>query len=376
MNRTIARLADGRELIYFDDTANAKRDVVDRRPLPSCDGESHLRRDRVHDEWVVMAAHRQTRTHLPAADECPLCPSDADRLSEVPGDYDVVVFENRFPSLRGTSATVDSAARGRPAAVGRCEVVSFSPDHKSTFAQLGAARIQTVYEAWIDRTCALSALPGVEYVFVFENRGEEIGVTLHHPHGQIYAYPFVPPRVARSLEAAHRYRELCGGCLFCNILQLEIADAERIVATTPNFVAFVPEAARWPYEVHIYPMRHLPDLPSLTALERAELAVLHAEVLTRLDGVFGVAMPYIQAWSQAPVRSDPDLAHLRLEIFSARRAPGKLKHLAGSEAAAGVFINDVLPEQSARQLRDAGTPPPGALVAIGASKHRFTRSCG
>lgn len=354
LHRTVTTLADGRELIYFDDAAGAKRNTADRRTLDRITGRSHLRRDRVLDEWVVMAAHRQTRTHLPSADECPLCPSASDRLTEIPGEYDVVVFENRFPSLH-SAAHFEQAREParRPAGVGRCEVVAFTAEHGASFADLSPTRMATVYDAWSDRTLALSALPGVEYVFVFENRGEDIGVTLHHPHGQIYGYPFIPPKVARGLESARKHRETHGDCLFCDIVKEELA-GDRLVAKTTNFVAFVPEAAHWPYEVHVYPTRHLPDLPSLSASERGEVAALQADILTRFDKLFAeTSMPYIQAWSQAPVNADRDLAHLRLEIFSARRAPAKLKYLAGSEAAAGVFINDVLPELAAEQLRAA-----------------------
>ena len=354
------RLADGRELIYFDDAPDAQRKTTDDRDLEGASTQSQIRRDPVMDEWVVIASHRQSRTHLPPADQCPLCPSTADRLTEIPADdYDVVVFENRFPSLQGVpTGEADGTGDVRPG-VGRCEVVCFTSDHSSSFSQLSPERLSTVMDAWVDRIDALSQQPGVEYVFVFENRGEEIGVTLHHPHGQIYAYPFVPPRVARGLDSARRYREEHGGCLFCDVVKQEVADGERVVAETDSFVAFVPKAPHWPYEVHVYAKHHVADLPALSADERRELVLLQADVLDLFDGVFDTPMPYIMGWSQAPVRVDHDLAHLRLEVFSARRAAGKLKFLAGSEAAAGVFVNDVLPEQAAERLRGATRRRPG-----------------
>jgi UDPglucose--hexose-1-phosphate uridylyltransferase len=199
----------------------------------------------------------------------------------------------------------------------------------------------------------LSKLAGVEQVFIFENRGEEIGVTLSHPHGQIYALPFVPPRTQRTLRSAQRHRDHAGTCLFCTVIAAERGARVRVVAETEHWVAFVPHAARWPFEVHICPLRHLPDLPALDDAERAELAVLYLDVLRRFDGVFGTKMPYIAAWNQAPVRIDRALAHLYLQVFSIRRAPGKLKHLAGSESGAGVWINDVAPERAAELLRGA-----------------------
>jgi UDPglucose--hexose-1-phosphate uridylyltransferase len=349
------RLADGRELIYFDDTPGAQRKTTDDRDLETGVSQSEARRDPVMDEWVIMASHRQTRTHLPPADECPLDPSTEGRLTEIPADdYDVVVFENRFPSLHGVPGdSPDAELTDVRPGYGSCEVVCFTSDHTASFSQLSPERLSTVMDAWVDRTEELSKRPGVEYVFIFENRGEEIGVTLHHPHGQIYAYPFVPPRAARALESARQYRDQHDGCLFCDVAKREIADGERIIAETDHFVAFVPKAAHWPYEVHVYAKHHVADLPALSPEERRELVLLQADVLDRFDGVFDTPMPYIMAWSQAPVRTCRDLGHLRLEIFSARRAAGKLKFLAGSEAAAGAFVNDVLPEQAAERLRNA-----------------------
>lgn len=180
MKKTSTRLADGRELIYYDLRDDTVRDAVDRRPLERTVTTSQVRRDPLLGDEVAIASHRQGRIYHPPADECPLCPTEGDRLSEIPdSSYDVVVFENRFPSLAGDS--------------GRCEVVCFTSDHNSTFADLTEEQTRLVLEAWTDRTSELSNLPAVEQVFCFENRGAEIGVTLGHPHGQIYAYPFTTP---------------------------------------------------------------------------------------------------------------------------------------------------------------------------------------
>jgi UDPglucose--hexose-1-phosphate uridylyltransferase len=353
MKRTVTRLADGRELIYFDESDSAVRALVDRRELPPPPLASEMRHDRILDEWVAIAAHRQTRTHLPPSDECPLCPSTLDRSTEIPADdYDVVVFENRFPSFSDRVLGVelpDSVALSpvRPG-IGRCEVVCFTADHDASFAALTAARVRTVLEVWADRTAELGALPGVEQVFCFENRGEEIGVTLHHPHGQIYAYPFVTPRTRRMLDSARAY----AGGLFADVLAAERADGARVVAANEHWTAFAPATARWPYEVHLYPHRQLPDIPALSEEERDAFGPLYLEVLRRFDGLFGEPMPYIAAWHQAPARVDRELAYLHLELFSPRRAPGKLKHPAGSESGMGVFVNDVPPELAAAQLRE------------------------
>jgi UDPglucose--hexose-1-phosphate uridylyltransferase len=356
VKRTITHLADGRELIYFDSDDSAARDVRDRRDLPPPPQTSEIRYDPILDEWVAIAAHRQTRTFLPSSDECPLCPSTPDRSSEIPAyDYDVAVFENRFPSLshrEGAIEPVSGLTEARPGH-GRCEVVCFTSDHNASFASLTPSRVSLVVEAWADRTAELNSLPDVEQVFCFENRGQAIGVTLHHPHGQIYAYPFVTPRTRRMLDSARRYAHEHGGAnLFAEVLAAERTAGERVVLENEHWTAFVPATARWPYEVHLYPRRQVPDIPALSGEERDAFAPAYLEVLRRLDGLFGLEMPYISAWHQAPVRVDRDLSYLHLQVFSSQRAPGKLKYLAGSESAMGVFINDVRPEQAARRLRE------------------------
>jgi len=352
--KTPIRLADGRELLYYDEHEGVDRQVADARDLPPASTSSQIRCDPLTQEWVIVASHRQGRTHLPPADQCPLCPSRDGLKTEIPAsDYDVVVFENRFPSLTSDPGEAPDAGPFRRApGIGRCEVVCFTPDHGGALARLPVDRIRTVVEVWADRTLGLGALDGVEQVFPFENRGEEIGVTLHHPHGQIYAYPFVAPRTARQLDVARQHWEATGGCRFCSIAAAEAA-GERVVAEAPGWLAFVPFAARWPFEVHLYATRHVPDLPGLDDQEREGLAELLKDVLVRFDALFDQPLPYMLTCHQAPVRRDRDLAHLHLEAFSVRRSATKLKFLAASESGAGVFINDIAPEQAAELLRAA-----------------------
>jgi UDPglucose--hexose-1-phosphate uridylyltransferase len=358
--RTAASLADGREIIYFDEAARPDRGKPDLRVLPAPPPASQLRWDPLVEEWVAVAAHRQTRTFLPPSRECPLCPSTGGRPTEIPADdYDVVVFENRFPSFsgRGPVATgVPPTPYGRvEPGHGRCEVICFTPDHRTSFADLPPSRVRTVLDALADRTEALSADPDVAQVFCFENRGEEIGVTLHHPHGQIYGYPFLPPRTRAMLAAARRHAERTGRrVLYADVLAAERTAGQRVVAEVPGWTAYVPAAARWPYEVHLAPHRQVPDLPPLTGAERDAFALLYLDVLRRFDSLFdGAPAPYVSAWHQAPVREGRDLSYLHLQVFTIRRAPGKLKYLAASESAMGVFINDIPPEQAAAALRAA-----------------------
>ncbi|MDX3642177.1 galactose-1-phosphate uridylyltransferase [Streptomyces sp. MB09-02B] len=352
MKKTSTRLADGRELIYYDLRDDTVRDAVDRRPLERTVTTSEVRRDPLLGDSVAVASHRQGRIYHPPANECPLCPSEGDRLSEIPdSSYDAVVFENRFPSLAGDS--------------GRCEVVCFTSDHNASFADLTDEQARLVLDAWTDRTAELSNLPSVEQVFCFENRGAEIGVTLGHPHGQIYGYPFTTPRTALMLRSLAAHKDATGGeNLFDAVLQSELA-GERVVLETAHWVAFVPYAAHWPYEVHLYPKRRVPDLLALDEDARTEFPQVYLELLRRFDRIFGEGeppTPYIAAWHQAPFGTleefegvqREDFA-LHLELFTIRRTTGKLKFLAGSESGMNVFINDVPPERAAERLREVAS---------------------
>ena len=364
MRKASVRLADGRELIYFGPSARAAAAHPDLRERASREASSALRYDPLLGEWVIIAGHRQDRTHVPPAGDCPLCPSAPGRLTEVPAPgYDVAVFENRFPALAGTAERRVPGERAaasphggllasRPG-YGRCEVVCFSQDHEASLATLPAEQLATVLAAWTDRSTALAALPGVEQVYCFENRGAEIGTTLSHPHGQIYAYPFVTPRTARVLEMCARHRRDAGRNLFDDVLAAERADGSRIVLAGEHWTAHVPHAARWPYEVHLYPRRRVAGLAELTSAEAAEFCQLYPGLLGRFDRLFSEPAPYISAWHQAPAGAAAEFA-LHLELFTVRRAPGKLKHLAGTESGMGSFSNDIAPEQAAARLRQAG----------------------
>ena len=353
VTRSVRQLADGREIAYYDASPGHARDAVDRRQLDDAPTHTELRHDPLRDEWVVVAGHRQARTFLPPSSECPLCPTHDDQLTEVPEvDYDVVVFENRFPSLTQHDSEPDPLDQHTRHGFGRCEVVCFTSNHGSALAQVTPERLRLVLEAWIDRDRVLSAIPGVEHVFVFENRGVEIGVTLSHPHGQIYAYPFVPPRDAQMIQAARSYRERTGGSLHADVIAAEIADGQRIVHDGEHWIAFVPRAARWPFELQIFTRRPIARLRDLSDDEREEFSTMYLSLLRSLDAILGVPMPYIAAWHQAPVHGDPQDSRLFLEVFSLRRAAQKLKYLAGSESAAGVWINDISPEDAAQALRD------------------------
>jgi UDPglucose--hexose-1-phosphate uridylyltransferase len=350
-------MADGRTIRYYD-SAPHPRTASDTRPVEEQPGIGELRLDPLLNEWVVMAAHRQGRVFLPPKELCPLCPTRSDLLSEIPdSSYEVVVFDNRSPSLRapeGDWALPDILGTDTDpgTAAGKCEVICFTDNHGGSFADLSERQVRTLMEAWRDRVRELSTHSYIRHIAPFENRGEEVGVTLFHPHGQIYAYSYIPARVEKMLEVAKAHHEETGRVLFDDVVARELRDGDRIIARNDHWVAFVPYAARYPFEIHVAPLSPVADLASLSAEQADAFPSISIEVMKRLDGVFGIAMAYIATWHQAPVREGREYLRLHWQITSVRRAPGKLKYLAGSESAMGAFIMDLKPEQSAGQLRD------------------------
>jgi UDPglucose--hexose-1-phosphate uridylyltransferase len=354
-------LADGRDEYFFALPGHEPAPVPDRRPLPPRgDQRSQLRFDRQTGQWVIIAALRQDRTYKPPPDQCPLCPGPSGDRSEIPApDYDVVAFENRFPSLAGAAADTpfalpDVAMGGfvEGPGHGRCEVICFSSDHTGSFSGLSVAHARLVVDAWRHRSADMWTRTGIEQVFCFENRGEEIGVTLTHPHGQIYGYPFLTPRTEHMLRQADAHQAATGTNLFADILAAEVADGSRVIARTELFTAFVPFAARWPVEVHIYPNRLAPNLIELTDDECDAFAEIYLDVLGRFDRLYPTPLPYISALHQYTGTGAQRNGYFHVELMSIRRAATKLKFLAGSESAMDAFISDVTPESVAQRLRE------------------------
>lgn len=352
------KLSDGRDLIYFDDASSTlpaarktdSREKIDRPAV------AQMRLDSLTGDWISVAASRHGRAFLPPANQCPLCPTTAENLSELPDVFDVAVFENKSPSFGPNVAEVDDPKYSVVPnlklgevrdSIGRCEVVVFSPEHLGSLGALPVSRVRTVIEAWADRTETLQALPGVRQVFPFENRGQEIGVTLHHPHGQIYAYPYVTPRTSKLLASIEAY----GPNLFADTLAFE-QKGERVLIAGEHFTAYVPFAGRWPIEIHLLPHRHVQNIAQLTGEERDELASVYSRLLRALDEIYDTPTPYISAWHQAPLVPGGENVRLQLQITSPRRAADKLKYLAGSESAMGAFIADFAPEVTAAQIRE------------------------
>lgn len=344
--RTEIRQPDGRHVILYG--AFSPPPGAYQAPRIG-EGAYQLRWNPLRREWVLVAAARQGRTFLPARAACPLCPSRADHSSEIPASgFEVAVFENRFPAMRSDSEPPEPAGRVRvERSAGVCEVVVYTDEHEGSFGALDPARVDLLVEVWTDRYRQLALRRDVRYVFIFENRGEAVGVTLHHPHGQIYGYPFVPPVAGLELRAMGRDR-----CRLCGLITDELADRRRILVHRDGIVAYVPGYARLPYEVHVAVRAHRGALPDLPPATRRAFGRALQQVAGAYDRLFEVPMPYMMVVHQRPTdgRWYPQ-AHLHGELYPILRDRGKLKYLAGSESGAGIFINDTLAEESAARLR-------------------------
>jgi UDPglucose--hexose-1-phosphate uridylyltransferase len=354
MHKRVLRKPDGRELIlYGHEPIPAGIEAPSASAAPFTPN-AHLRWHPLRGEWIAYASHRQNRTFLPPAEYNPLAPTtDPTTPTELPaGHYDVAVFENLFPTFVGSAHDPPDVNVPTRPGKGRCEVVVFTQDPTATLGGLPLAHLELLVEVWADRYRELGARDDVEYVYPFENRGVEVGVTLSHPHGQIYAYPFIPPIPARELQQQREYLEAHGHGLLERLLLTEIADGRRLVCREAHVVALVPVFARYSYEVWIAPIRPVESLADLTSAERRDFVRVLKSVLLKYDRLWSQPFPYVMVFHQAPTDGHPHPeAHLHVEFYPAYRMAGRLKYLAGSELGAGVFTADTLPEETAAELR-------------------------
>jgi len=318
---------------------------------------SEMRWNPVMGEWVVTATHRQDRTFLPPEGYCPLCPTTEGGFpTEIPEpQYDFVVFENKFPSFKrepGDPVVEASDLYPVKPSLGVCEVVLYSSQHTGTLTDLSLEKMQQLVRVWKDRYEELGSRPEIKYVFIFENKGEAIGVTIHHPHGQIYAFSYLPPRINRELVNESEYVRKIGHCLHCEIVHTELTEGTRIVVESDHFLAVIPFYARYPYEVHLYAKDHLASLLDFSEEEQNDLAYILRTLLKKYDGLWNFSMPYMMVMHQKPTdgREWPG-CHFHIEFYPPLRTPDKLKYLAGCESGAGTFVNDTLPEEKAAELR-------------------------
>jgi UDPglucose--hexose-1-phosphate uridylyltransferase len=354
MDKRVLTKPDGRALTVY---ARTRLGHVDAAPSPSQGPHApnaHLRWHPFRAEWVAYATHRQHRTFLPPDDYSPLAvTTDVHSPTELPaGDWDVAVFDNLFPTFTHGAHDAPPLFVPTAPALGACEVVVFTQEPSASLGALTLSHLELVIEVWADRYEVLGAGPDVAYVFPFENRGVEVGVTLHHPHGQIYAYPFVPPVPARALEQQRRHYEERGRGLLEELIASETATGERLIYRGEHAVAFMPVFARYSYEAWVAPVRGAPSCAALTPDERRDFARALKTVLMKYDALWQRPFPYILAMHQAPTdgAAHPE-AHVHIELYPAFRMQGRLKFLAGSEIGAGVFTADTVPEEKVKELQ-------------------------
>lgn len=354
MHRLRLAKPDGRRLYLYSSRPIPNGIVAaappGERPVPN----PHLRWHPLRGEWIGYAGYRQTRTFLPPPEWNPLRPSADPALpTELPaGDYEVAVFENLFPTLADAAHDPPATIVATRPARGACEVVVFTQDPAATLASLPLARFELLLEVWADRTIELGARDEVAYVMPFENRGVEVGVTLPHPHGQIYAYPVVPPVPARELEQQLAYLKTHGRGLLADLIGRELDDGRRILYAGSEAVALLPVCARYAYEVWVAPRRGAATVADLSGAERSDVARALKTVLMKYDALWRRPFPYVMVFHGAPSDGLPHPeAHFHIEIYPAYRMPDRLKYLAGSELGAGFFTADTLPEDKARELQ-------------------------
>lgn len=352
---------DGRQLHLYGLNPVAEEIVPTNPPHEPVTGLSELRWNPLRGEWVAYASHRQNRTFLPPKEYSPLAVTKSPEFpTELPaGDYDVAVFENLFPSLSLAAEGAHAPEQYVPtrSGLGSCEVVVFTQNPETSLGLLPLERVELVLKVLAERTTEMQKNKNLEYALAFENRGVEVGVTLHHPHGQIYTYPFVPPLVAKMAAQQSDFYLKQKKSLLLDMVEQEIKDGRRLLHDTRHVSSFIPVCARYPYETWIVPKRQVGFLSELTNLEIRAMASHLKSTLMKLDAMWSKPFPYLLSVFQAPLQELKDKSfQAHIQIFPALRTADKLKYLAGTELGAGMFVNDCLPEEKAGKLREVTIP--------------------
>jgi UDPglucose--hexose-1-phosphate uridylyltransferase len=371
---------DGRRLLLFG--------AYDGSPLPADSAAGawpalHLRFDALNDRWIAVSPARNTRPQSHSDDTAPSASDQADAAStptprpscplcvggpELPFPYEAAVFENRYPTLLAEPPAAPVLDGPTAPSRGRCEVVLYTPTHDGSLATLTSRELARVVAIWTDRSTELWADPAHRYVLIFENRGEDVGATLSHPHGQIYALDHLPPFARPRVTALHAHRDAKGSCLSCEIVAGDLGAASRRIVDNDSFTVGVPFAPDWPFEVHVRARRHgARRLADLTSDERRDLAVALREVVARYDRLYDEPLSYLMVCSEAPADDDGEPVadwHLSFEFLPPNRGPDRLKVRASVETAAGFFINDTIPEESAATLAAVLTGTEGAEAPV------------
>ena len=305
----------------------------------------HLRWNELRDEWVFYSPLRQERTFKPVKSNCPLCPTLTDGpATDIPvTDYEIAVFDNRFSAL---SSTPPKIKKIKDVIVnhsfGNCEVVSYSPDHRKNLYSLKTEQVALLMKVWSDRFINLMKSSNIKYVLPFENRGKEIGVTLNHPHGQIYGFPEIPPIIKKQ---ASKQKE---SLLISNLVNSVNENLE--ISRDNNAISFVPYFARYPFEIWIAPFKKVDHAGFLNDEEINSMAILLKSSIKRLDKLFNKPMAYTMAINFPPKGFEGSFHHY-IALQPMRRDENKLKHLAGIEQITGLMLSDIVPENSAKKLK-------------------------
>lgn len=314
---------------------------------------AELRKHPLTNDWIMIASHRQNRPQMPK-DYCPFCPGSG----KVPEQYDVYQYDNDFPALSQNPPEPDPVANQffeTAPCYGKCEVILYSPDHTVTVPELPVSHLTKLVDLWAERYEALKQDENIKYVFIFENRGEVVGVTMPHPHGQIYGYSFLPKKLELEVENAKKYRAEKGNCLFCDMLQAELAFEQRIIFRNEHFTVFLPFFSEYPYGIYIMSNRHVSNISEFTAEERQALAETVRNAAGTLDSLFGFKFPYMMCMYNEPVNGE-DLSedfHFHIAFYPPMRSADKIKYSASSETGAWAHCNPTCPEDTAVELREA-----------------------
>lgn len=319
---------------------------------------SELRWHSLLRQWVVVASHRQNRPQMPA-DWCPFCPGSG----QVPENYDVHLYPNDFPAFGQDEEPFDPATGlfQTTGARGACDVVLYNPQHTKRPSELTSEQWRKIVDLWAARSGELAQLADVRHILIFENTGVAIGVTMPHPHGQIYAFPFVPPLVQVEADSAREYYQREFHCLYCELLKREQAEKARIVAENEHFVSYVPFAARFPSEIQLYPKRHFAKLGDINDAERDSLASMISIVRKKYDNLYDLTqldppdnvLPLMMIVRMPPAKGEHPYHHFHIEFLPLQRSQRKLKYLASVETAGGTYLADTRPEERAEALRNA-----------------------
>ncbi len=299
--------------------------------------------------WVMVSSERQNRPVLPEG-YCPFCPGSG----KVPEDYDVFSYQNDWPIMKPNPPEVFSSSSFYKVAksYGKCEVILYSPDHNSSLGQLPLKQIEKLVNLWTERYIELGKEKFIKYVFIFENRGEEVGVTISHPHGQIYGFPFIPKKIELELESCKEFFEKEGKCLYCKILEEELRQKDRIVDENESFVNFVPFFADYPYQVFIIPRNHKLSLVDFNQKEKKDLSIALKRIVQTYDKLFEKEFPYMMCFHQKPSDGkDYSYYHFHIEFYPPLRNRYTQKFNASSETGSWTHGNPTSPEEKARELR-------------------------